>query len=247
MKPAPIPPGEARRLAVLRELAILDAPPDERLDVVTAYCRSRFGVAIALVSLVDEGRQWFASRQGLEPRETPRAQSFCAHAVAAAAMLVVPDASRDPRFADNPLVLGFPGIRFYAGAPVRVRGETLGTVCLIDPRPRHARPEDLTDLQDIADAVAWFLEQRIGESRASLLPVAMPGCRTGMGEDLGDPWLRLVEFCLAHAKSPDATRLKEIALGLHTRALPRLVLRAKARRLADEAGKIASSILVPVA
>lgn len=247
MTPAAIPAGESRRLTVLRELAILDAPPDERLDVVTAYCRSRFGVAIALVSLVDEGRQWFASRQGMELRETARELSFCAHAVASAAALVVPDATQDPRFADNPLVTGPPGIRFYAGAPVRVRGATLGTVCLIDARPRLAGADLLSELQDIADAVAWFLEERAAE------PLACTRTRRGNAEridaDAGsaDPWMRLVAFCRSHPASPDAARLKEIALGLQSRRVPRLVLQAQARRLAAEAGAIAESILSRVA
>lgn len=247
MTPAPIPPDEGRRLAILRELAILDAPPDERLDVVTAYCRSRFGVAIALVSLVDEGRQWFASRQGLEPTETPREVSFCAHAVAAGAALVVPDALCDPRFSDNPLVAGAPGIRFYAGAPVRVRGATLGTVCLIDTRPRHGGSDLLAELQDIADAVAWFLEERAAEPRAGLRVSGAVESGPGAREAVADPWMRLVQFCRSHPASPDAARLKEIALGLQSRRVPRLVLQAQARRLTAEAGEIAESILARVA
>jgi GAF domain-containing protein len=247
MTPAPLPADEDRRLAVLRELAILDAPPDERLDVVTAFCQSRFGVAIALVSLVDEGRQWFASRQGMEARETSREVSFCAHAVAAGSALVVPDALCDPRFADNPLVTGAPGIRFYAGAPVRVRGATLGTVCLIDTRPRHGGWDLLAELQDIADAVAWFLEERTGESLPGTGVLVRTDAAATAPEVAADPWIRLVQFCRTHPASPDAARLKEIALGLQSRRVPRLVLLAQARRLAPEAGAIAQSILARVA
>lgn len=248
MTTPPIPPNETRRLEVLRELAILDSPPDERLDMITAYCQSLFGVSIALVSLVDEERQWFASRRGLDVPETPRDFSFCAHAVATDTALVVKDATRDPRFADNPLVTGPPGIRFYAGAPVRVRGQALGTVCLIDPRPRDFSTEMLGELQDLADAVAWSLERRssVVEAQAPA-SASYDGRQSGGGGENSDPWRRLVLFCQAYPRSHDAALLKEIALELQSRSVPKVMLQAKAHRLAAEAGDIARHLLDRVA
>jgi PAS domain S-box-containing protein len=130
-------PDEARRLAVLHQYDVLDSPPDPALDVITRLAADRFGCEIALVSLVDTGRQWFKSRHGLDVCETPRSQSFCAHAILGDGVMVVSDARADARFADNPLVLGPPFIRFYAGMPLRAdSGEAIGTLCVIDSQPR---------------------------------------------------------------------------------------------------------------
>ena len=139
--PAPLPPDEEKRLQTLARYDVLDTPPDAALDRLTALAARIFGVPIALVSLVDRDRQWFKSRHGLELCGTHRDQSFCAHAILphADGPLVVPDATRDPRFADNPLVTGPPGIRFYAGAPLRMaNGTALGSFCIIDTRS-HAQ------------------------------------------------------------------------------------------------------------
>lgn len=129
---------EVARLDQLQEYCILDAPPDKLCDQVTQLARSLFGTEIALISLVDAQRQWFFSRAGLEVRQTPRADSFCSHAIASPAGLVVLDAHKDLRFARNPLVTAAPFIRFYAGAPLMTpEGEMLGTLCIIDAQPRE--------------------------------------------------------------------------------------------------------------
>src|SRR4051812_251084 len=107
--------AEELRLASLHAIGILDTPPEERIDRITRLAQRVFNVPIALVSLVDRNRQWFKSRCGLFQTETPRAMAFCDHAIRQEAALVVPDACIDPRFSDNPLVTGEPGIRFYAG------------------------------------------------------------------------------------------------------------------------------------
>lgn len=135
--PPPTLPDEAGRLAVLRDLQVIDMPAVPGLDVITRLAADRFDCAIALVSLVDSDRQCFASRFGLDARETPRADSFCAHAIAADAVMVVPDATDDPRFVANPLVTGAPRIRFYAAAPLVTAGHRIGTLCIIDGTPRH--------------------------------------------------------------------------------------------------------------
>lgn len=133
----PLLPDETQRLAALQGLEILDTAPDPELDIITRLAADRFDSAIALVSLVDERRQWFKSRQGLDVCQTPREHSICAHAIAGDGVMVVPDATQDPRFAANPLVTGEPNIRFYAAAPlVTSGGYRIGTLCVIDERPR---------------------------------------------------------------------------------------------------------------
>ncbi len=154
MVEALVPPDEHIRLAELRSLGLLDGPPEERFDRVTRLARLLFDVPIALVSLVDEDRQWFASVQGLAVRETPRASSFCAHAILGDDVLHVADATVDSRFADNALVVGDPGIRFYAGAPIcGPSGSKLGSLCIIDRHPRGLADTEKAALRDLADMV----------------------------------------------------------------------------------------------
>jgi GAF domain-containing protein len=158
MLPAPIPADDAQRLQALHELLILDTPPEERFDRIAAFAAQEFDVPIALVSLVDRNRQWFKARVGLEVCETARDISLCGHALLEDETLVIPDALADPRFADNPLVLGEPFIRFYAGAQLRVPGPvTLGTLCLIDTRPRQLDRMDLVILATLRDLVVQEL------------------------------------------------------------------------------------------
>lgn len=137
MIPAPSPPDEAQRLHALRALLILDTPPEERFDRIVSFAADEFDMPIVLVSLVDRDRQWFKARVGLEACETAREISFCGHAIVQPDLFIVEDATQDSRFADNPLVTAAPFIRFYAGAPLRLAsGATVGTLCLIDTRPR---------------------------------------------------------------------------------------------------------------
>ncbi|SDL00104.1 PAS fold-containing protein [Franzmannia pantelleriensis] len=137
MRPPESPEDEALRLAALHSLKLLDTPADEGFDTLTDLARDLFNVPIALVSLVDEQRQWFKSCNGLGTRETHRDISFCGHAIVANAPLIIEDTLEHPDFADNPLVTGEPFIRFYAGFPLRpLDGHAIGTLCLIDTRPR---------------------------------------------------------------------------------------------------------------
>jgi GAF domain-containing protein len=154
---APSVQDEERRLSTLHGLGILDTPREHRFDRLTRLAAAILDVPVALVSLVDKDRQWFKSAHGLELRETSREVSFCAHAVASAQTLIVPDAFRDPRFADNPLVTGHPRIRFYAGFPLFVAGSCVGTLCAVDKRPRHVDAEALGLLQDLAALVEFEL------------------------------------------------------------------------------------------
>jgi diguanylate cyclase (GGDEF)-like protein len=154
MQPAPIPADEGPRLAELRSLDLLDTDAEERFDRVTRLAQRLFDVPIALVSLIDEDRQWFKSNQGLDATETPRDVSFCGHAIVDDGVMHVADAATDVRFADNPLVQGEPSIRFYAGCPIAgPGGSKLGTLCIIDRKPRELSEDDESALRDLAEMV----------------------------------------------------------------------------------------------
>jgi signal transduction histidine kinase len=159
-------PYEDRRLAALRRYHVLDTPSEAGFDRITRLAARWLDVPIALVTLLDADRQWFKSCVGLDLQETPRDVSFCAYNLHSAEPLVVEDATQDPRFADNPLVTGPPGIRFYAGAPlVTPDGYPLGSLCVIDTVPRAAATVDLATLRDLADTVVTELELRAANDR----------------------------------------------------------------------------------
>lgn len=154
MQAPEIPENEAERLQTLRELCVLDTESEERFDALTRVAQALFQVPIALVSLVDADRQWFKSRQGLDVSETPRRISFCGHTILTPDVMLIADTLDDTRFADNPLVTAAPDIRFYAGAPlVMPNGHRIGTLCLIDRRPRAMTPDDVARLKDLASSV----------------------------------------------------------------------------------------------
>ncbi len=151
---APLPHDEDVRLAALRELSILDTPPEERFDRITRVAAALADVPIALVSLVDEHRQWFKSCVGLGVNETSRELAFCAHVALSRKPMIVSDTLLDDRFADSPLVTGGPRIRFYAGFPVfHDDGGCLGTLCLIDTRPRQFPDATIQLFADLANVV----------------------------------------------------------------------------------------------
>jgi len=152
VKQPQIPDNELIRLDTLRSLNILDTPAEERFDRLTRLAKRMFGVPMALVSLIDENRQWFKSCNGLDASETARDISFCGHAILGEEIFLVPDAAADERFADNPLVTRFPHIRFYAGSPLKhANGSKLGTLCILDTRPRSLNRDDLIDLRYLSE------------------------------------------------------------------------------------------------
>ena len=162
MPAAFLPADELARLAVLRKYEVLDTPSEEAFDDVVKLASALCGTPIALVSLIDESRQWFKARVGLDATETPRAHAFCAHAILdPEQVMVVPDATLDPRFSDNPLVTGAPDIRFYAGAPLlSSSGHAMGTLCVIDQKPREMSQANRDALTVLARTVVTQLELR---------------------------------------------------------------------------------------
>jgi GAF domain-containing protein len=158
---APIPDNEAQRLAALREYHILDTAAEEAYDDITALAAYLCNVPIAMISLVDESRQWFKSKLGLNQQETPRDVAFCAHAILQTEPLIVRDALKDARFADSALVTREPHIRFYAGFPLASpEGFALGTLCAIDRRPRQLSARKKTAMQALSRQVMALLELR---------------------------------------------------------------------------------------
>ena len=154
MKEPPVPLDETVRLLSLHSLRILDSAPEERFDRVTRMAQRVFDVDICLVSLIDADRQWFKSKQGLDACQTSREISFCGHAILEEKVFVVEDANLDKRFSDNPLVTGGPSIRFYAGCPVHAPdGHRIGTLCLIDKKPRSFSSTEERTLKDFAALV----------------------------------------------------------------------------------------------
>ena len=162
MSAAPIPDDEGQRLHRLQELLILDSAPERLFDELALLASQLCGTPIALLSLVDAERQWFKANVGLPGvNETPRDQAFCAHAILGPELMEVPDATLDPRFADNPLVLGDPGIRFYAGVPVEaLNGQRMGTLCVIDRQPRRLDEAQAMALRSLGRVVAEALVMR---------------------------------------------------------------------------------------
>jgi len=153
-KRAPLVKDEVRRIEALKDLSILDTEAEERFDQITRIAAKAFDVPIALFSLVDSERQWFKSRYGLNAEETHRDQAFCAHTILDEKIMVVRDTLQDSRFADNPLVVGEPRIRFYAGYPLTLPdGSTPGTLCLIDTRPRDLDETKLDLLSELGKLI----------------------------------------------------------------------------------------------
>ena len=163
MQQPEIPLNESERIKALIAAAVLDTASEPRFDRLTALTQQCLNTEIVLVSLVDSERQWFKSRQGLEACETSRDISFCGHAILSSELFEVTDASLDPRFADNPLVMQAPYIRFYAGAPLHYQGHRIGTLCIIDSKPRQLSATEQQILRGFADAIEQEIQDRLQE------------------------------------------------------------------------------------
>lgn len=197
------PTQEAQRLQALASYAQLDTAPEEDFDQIARMAAELCGVPMAAVSLVDDHRQWFKARVGLDVCETSRDTAFCAHTIQEDRVLIVPDASLDPRFADNPLVTGAPFIRFYAGVPLTDKdGHNLGSLCVIDRRPRELPPATLRMLGHLARQVTVLFELRrlarqlgdalrLVDDLSKLLPICSY-CKDVRGED--GQWFRIERY-----------------------------------------------------
>ncbi len=152
---------ERDRLAALHSFSILDSIPEQGFDDIVELAAMVCDTPVAQISFIDVDRQWIKASIGIPAQEAPRAYSFCAHTLVSGQPVLVPDAKQDPRFQDNPLVLGDPQIRSYAGAPIiDAQGHVLGTVCVIDTQPRALEPRQISALQALARQVVTLLEQR---------------------------------------------------------------------------------------
>jgi adenylate cyclase len=162
MPAADLPPDEEARLRALRELEILDTEPEEEFDELVRRAAEATGAPIAVITLVDEARQWFKARVNLEMQSSDRDVSFCAHAILTPDDLtIVPDTREDERFNDNLLVTEDPNIRFYAGAPIFTPdGFPVGTLCVIDAAPRGLSDEQAQSLRELAAEVSRQIERR---------------------------------------------------------------------------------------
>lgn len=199
---------EGQRLTALAEYHVMDSAPEQAFDDLATLASHICGCPIALISLVDDKRQWFKARIGLEVQQTPREHAFCAHAILDPEnLMVVPDATQDPRFAGNPLVTDSPHIRFYAGAPlVTPQGAPLGTICVIDRTAHNLAPAQRRALLALGRQASQLLELR-RVSRA--LAVALDNVRTLEGllpmcanckairED-DNTWVRVDAYVIKH-------------------------------------------------
>jgi GAF domain-containing protein len=160
------PDDETRRLEILQSYNVVDTAAEPAYDDIVSMASLMCATPIALVTLITEDRQWFKARMGLDMSETPRDHAFCAHAIRdPSTIMVVQDATKDPRFMHNPLVVGEPGIRFYAGAPLLTpSGAALGTVCVIDRVPRQLTPAMAQGLQALARQAGELLALRRANS-----------------------------------------------------------------------------------
>lgn len=162
-----IPPNEADRMAAVRRYEILDTPPDGSFDRVTALAARRFGAPISIISIVDHDRIWFKSHHGVDAQQIGRDPGLCASAILSSEAHILVDASTDVRSLANPLVAGDFGLRFYAGVPLETSdGFRLGTLCVIDKKPRPVDQAQIDDLKDLASLVVDQLELRLAARRA---------------------------------------------------------------------------------
>ena len=195
MRSAPKPDNEKERLLDLDSLDILDTDLEASFDAITALAANICEVPIALISLVDEDRQWFKSRFGLSAAETPREVAFCAHAIHQDSIFEIEDSRQDERFMDNPLVTGEPHVIFYAGKPLKVReGVKLGTLCVIDNKPKNLSKKQRESLELLSSQVEYLFRMRLAyktiknllTSKSDLLATMSHEIRTPLAAMIGN-------------------------------------------------------------
>lgn len=189
MESAPRPTSEPSRLANLLSYEILDTDAEAAFDDLTELASAICNTPISLISLIDEHRQWFKSRVGLEATETERSIAFCSHAILQEQVFEVPNTTQDSRFHDNPLVTGTPDIRFYAGAPlITPQGNAIGTLCVIDREPKHLSPEQKRALEVLSRQVIAQLELRQHNRRLERLAREQQSLFAAISHDLRSPF-----------------------------------------------------------
>ena len=205
------PPDEALRLSNLKSLHLLDTPINKSFERITRLTKALFNIPIVAISLIDDERQWFKSIQGLDVCETSREVSFCGHTILQEELFIINDALKDQRFADNPLVIGEPHIRFYAGYPVKSKqGFKIGTLCIIDRVPRTFTAEELRPLKDMAALVEEELNnQKQNHTRYELINELDEAKRNSLIDPLTRIWnrrgiknllIKHISFCRTNKK-----------------------------------------------
>lgn len=220
----PVPRNETERLEALRLARILDTAAEKAFDDLVHLAGAVCETPIAVVSLVDDSRQWFKARIGIEAQQTTRDVAFCAHAIMGKEVMVVGDATKDPRFANNPLVTGNPNIRFYAGAPIVIGDHAaVGTVCVIDRKPRELssmQQNALTVIQRMAGHLIELRRARLDlEAVSQLLPLCS-WCRSVKGEN--GEWMDLHRYVanslpVTHSMCPSCMQREMHAHAPHAR------------------------------
>lgn len=210
MDKTPVPSNEAKRLAALRAYRILDTAPEHAYDDITQIAAHICGTPIALMTCVDTDRLWFKSRVGLEVPEIPREQAFCAYTILNAEAMEVEDTTKDARFATNPTVANAPHIRFYAGAPlVAPSGHAVGSLCVLDQKPRKLSAEQKAALEKLARIVITTMElRRVSHDLATaaaniktlsgILPICS-SCKQ-IRNDKGY-WLQVEAYIMTHSEA----------------------------------------------
>ncbi len=189
MQRAPNHPSETQRIAELLRFDVLDSEDEKAFDELTELASHICQTPISLISLIDTDRQWFKSRVGIDAQETPREQAFCAHAILQPGLFEVPDALKDARFADNPLVQGDPDIRFYAGAPlVTSKGLPIGTLCVIDKTAKTLSVQQKRALEILANQVMDQLELRLNYKKLQQASEERQKIFSVIGHDLRSPF-----------------------------------------------------------
>lgn len=212
MTAAPLPTNEQERIQALKRYQILDTEAEELFDSISELAAAICDVPIALISLVDEERQWFKSKIGLDADETHRDFAFCAHAILDPdELLVIPDASKDKRFEDNPLVTGDPDIRFYAGAPIVTEDkQALGTLCVIDTKAREISDRQRQALTKLSQQVCANLELRLAHKKLEQLNEAKNRFFSIIAHDLRSPISSILSIAQILAEPDAPLSLEEV-------------------------------------